>query len=82
MDGYYFSAQPKGDLDADRSAGSTWEQFVVTNHTDSTSCLASGDVISLYNPAHGKYMVGDQNGDAYVNRTAIGPWEKFTVTYD
>jgi hypothetical protein len=76
--GYYWSAQPNGDLDVDRTAIGPWEIFTVVNHTNTGGCLVPGDVISLLS-YHGKYVVAENSGAANANRTAIGPWEKFTV---
>ncbi len=81
-DKYYFSAQSDGSLTADRRALGGWETFTITNHTDQSGCLESGDKISLYNSDHGKYMVGDDLGGAYVNRDNQGAWEVFEVQYD
>ncbi|WP_444900707.1 fascin domain-containing protein [Microbulbifer sp. VAAC004] len=79
--GYYYSAQQSGALDVDRTARYSWETFKLINHSDNTGCLRNGDVISLYNPEHGNYIVAESDGQANANRKALGSWEKFIV-YD
>ncbi|WP_281559634.1 endonuclease/exonuclease/phosphatase family protein [Thalassomonas sp. RHCl1] len=79
-EGYYFSAQSNGDLDADRTNLGSWEQFTLINHDDNSGCLENNDKIS-FRSAHGKYLVGENDGDAHANRSDIGPWEIFTVKF-
>ncbi|MFA0813120.1 fascin domain-containing protein [Microbulbifer epialgicus] len=77
--GYYYSAQPSGALDVDRTARYSWETFKLINHSDDTGCLQHGDTISLYNTEHSNYIVAESDGRANANRKALGSWEKFTV---
>ena len=80
QDNNYWGAWTDGTLVADGSNMNDWQQFTLINHTDTSGCLAEGDVISLKS-FHGKYVVADDLNAAYANRTSIGPWEKFTVEY-
>jgi len=50
----------------------------ITNHSDSSGCLANNDIISLKS-AHNRYIVAESNDDVNTNRSAIGSWEKFKL---
>ncbi|MCP3965671.1 MAG: hypothetical protein GY718_04850 [Lentisphaerae bacterium] len=76
--GYYYSAQPNGDLDVDRTKLGSYETFELINHTSDTACMQNGDVISLYS-THDTYMVAENTGKANANRENLGSWEKFIV---
>ena len=80
-DGYYFSAQSNGNLDADRTSLGSWETFSLINHDDNSGCLESNDQISLRS-THNKYIVGENDGDAHADRADIGSWEIFTVQFN
>ena len=69
-----------GGLGASASSLGSWERFTLTNHSDSSGCLANNDSISLKS-AHGRYAVAESNENANANRKSIGSWEKFKVVF-
>ncbi|MCL1124951.1 endonuclease/exonuclease/phosphatase family protein [Shewanella surugensis] len=78
QDGYYFSAQTDGSLDADRTQLGNWETFSLINHDDNSGCLENNDRIS-FRSHHGQFIVGESDGDAHADRTDIGAWEIITI---
>ena len=81
VSGQYWRGNSNGVLDTKTSNIGSRARYQVTNHTNTTSCLANNDVISLKNTGVNRYVVAERNGDANVNRTKIGSWEKFVVKF-
>jgi microsomal dipeptidase-like Zn-dependent dipeptidase len=76
---YYWSAQPDGRLDGNRTARGPWEEFQLINHSDSSGCLQNGDIISLRSISFNRYVVAENYGHANANRSNIGAWERIKV---
>jgi hypothetical protein len=81
-DGYYITADDSGDkLNATSKGMEQKQKFYVTNHTDSSGDLESGDVISLESVRYdGQYIIAKSDGRVKCSSTSIGNREKFTVT--
>ncbi len=78
--GYYWRANANGGLHVDVNTVTDSAIFEVINHSDTDSCIAHNDKISLYNSAYKTYAVAESDGRGRANRTSIGAWETFTIT--
>ena len=81
---HYLRSIRSNDLEARANTTGSWAQFVVTNHTDNTNCLASGDEISLFNNHFNRYWradawIGKPTGNVSVSGTALNDREKFII---
>jgi hypothetical protein len=76
----YWSAQPTGELEADRNAHGSWERFEIFKVNSPSTPIGIGDQFGLRG-AHGKWLSADNAGGAAVrvNRAVRREWETFTL---
>jgi len=75
----YFSAQPSGELFADRTARGEWENFTLID-LNQNGILTSGEVVYLKG-SYNTYWSAEGGGGSTinVNRDAASVWEEFTI---
>ena len=66
--GKYWSAQPNGQLQANRGAANAWEKFKM---------FVFGDKILSVRSWHGKWLSAQPDGRMEINRGRRDAWEKF-----
>ncbi|MDA2178540.1 hypothetical protein PDN34_18175 [Bacillus cereus] len=68
----YVSAEPSGNVVANRSAVNEWEKFEL---------IPTGELytFALKAKSNGKYVSFEPNGRVVADRTSIGAWEKFIL---
>ena len=66
--GKFFSAQPNGQLEANRDRLASWEKFQM---------FVYGDAIVALKSIHGKWLSAQSDGKMEVNRNHLYSWEKF-----
>jgi len=78
--GKYLVAESDGNLNANRDAIGSSEQFTISRSGKSRyqNYVSYGDTISLKSYDN-KYVVSELQGTVDVNRVAIGPWEQWTI---
>lgn len=68
----YVSAEPSGNIIANRNAVNGWEKFEL---------ISTGELYTyaLKAKSNGKYVSFEPNGRVVADRTSIGAWEKFIL---
>ncbi|WP_241139084.1 fascin domain-containing protein [Bacillus mycoides] len=68
----YVSAEPSGNVIANRNAVNEWEKFEL---------IPTGELYTypLKEKSNGKYVSFEPNGRVVADRTSIGAWEKFIL---
>ncbi|MCJ8270340.1 MAG: hypothetical protein MJK04_13175, partial [Psychrosphaera sp.] len=76
----YFRAPSDLQLYSDNENINAESTFTLTNITDSSGCLASGDKVFLRSKSYNKYILVIQSGEVSVPSNSGVIWEKVTVT--